>query len=260
MAADLRGLPREQFVIASKGGLRSTGTGLLRDSSPRWLHDGVEASLRSLDTDYIDLYQVHWPDPSTAFDESATALGKLVADGKVRHVGVSNFDVPQMEAFSATLPVETLQPPCNLFRRDIESELLPYAEAADIGVLVYGPLAHGLLGGHLGPETRFAPDDWRSRSPMFHGDVFQRNLHAVERLRRLADAELGVTLAQLAIGWTLANPAVDVAIVGTRDPRHVDESVAAAELELELDNAVLALIDQIMREAVPVAGPSPEGM
>jgi hypothetical protein len=213
-----------------------------------------------LDTDYIDLYQVHWPDPSTAFDESATALGKLVADGKVRHVGVSNFDVPQMEAFSATLPVETLQPPCNLFRRDIESELLPYAEAADIGVLVYGPLAHGLLGGHLGPETRFAPDDWRSRSPMFHGDVFQRNLHAVERLRRLADAELGVTLAQLAIGWTLANPAVDVAIVGTRDPRHVDESVAAAELELELDNAVLALIDQIMREAVPVAGPSPEGL
>ena len=110
----------------------------------------MEASLRALATDYIDLYQVHWPDPATPFEETAEALAKLVADGKIRHVGVSNFDVEQMEAFSATLPVETLQPPYHLFRRDIEADVLPYTAANDIGVLVYGPLAHGLLGGHLG--------------------------------------------------------------------------------------------------------------
>jgi aryl-alcohol dehydrogenase-like predicted oxidoreductase len=258
LAAALRGLPREQIIIATKGGLRVTDGGLERDSSPRWIREGVEASLRSLDTDYIDLYQVHWPDPSTPLDETATVLGKLVADGKVLHVGVSNFDVRQMEDFSSVLPVETMQPPYHLFRRGIESDLLPYATENNIGVLVYGPLAHGLLGGHLGPETRFAPDDWRSKSPAFQGDTFRRNLRVVDRLRKLATDELGITLAQLAIGWTLANPAVDVAIVGTRDPFHVDETVAAAELRL--DDAVLIEIAEIMHDAVSVTGPSPEGM
>ena len=118
----------------------------------------------ALATDYIDLYQVHWPDPATPLAETAEALAKLVADGKIRHVGVSNFDVAQMEAFSATLPVETLQPPYHLFRRAIEAEVLPYTAAHDIGVLVYRPLAHGLLGGHLGPDTQFAPGDWRTRT------------------------------------------------------------------------------------------------
>ena len=258
LAAALHGLPRERFIIATKGGLRATASGLERDASARWIREGVEASLRSLDTDYIDLYQVHWPDPSTPLDETATALGKLVADGKVLHVGVSNFDVRQMEEFSSALPVETMQPPYHLFRRGIESDLLPYAADNNIGVLVYGPLAHGLLGGHLGPETQFAPDDWRSKSPAFQGDTFRLNLHTVDRLQKLATDELGITLAQLAIGWTLANPAVDVAIVGTRDPLHVDETVAAADLHL--DDTVLAEIAEIMRDAVSVAGPSPEGM
>ncbi len=153
MAAALRELPREKLVIATKGGLRPSGDGVARDASPAWIRQGVESSLRALATDYIDLYQVHWPDPATPFEETAEALAKLIADGKIRHVGVSNFDVAQMEAFSATLPVETLQPPYHLFRRDIEAEVLPYTAAHDIGVLVYGPLAHGLLGGRLGPDT-----------------------------------------------------------------------------------------------------------
>lgn len=255
LAAALGGRPREQLVLATKGGLRPTDTGLVRDSSPGWIRDGVEASLRALATDYIDLYQLHWPDPVTPFEETADALGKLVADGKVRHVGVSNFDVEQMEAFSAALPVETLQPPYHLFRRDIETDVLPYTAANDIGVLVYGPLAHGLLGGRLGTDTRFAPEDWRSNSPMFHGEAYRRNLQSVADLRGLAD-QLGVTLAQLAIGWVLANPAVDVAIVGTRDPDHIDEALAAAELDF--DDEVMGRIDRIMVDATPVAGPSPE--
>ncbi len=157
-------MPREKVVIATKGGLRPLGNGVVRDASPTWIREGVESSLRALATDYIDLYQVHWPDPATPLAETAEALAKLVADGKIRHVGVSNFDVAQMEAFSATLPVETLQPPYHLFRRAIEAEVLPYTAAHDIGVLVYRPLAHGLLGGHLGPDTQFAPGDWRTRT------------------------------------------------------------------------------------------------
>jgi aryl-alcohol dehydrogenase-like predicted oxidoreductase len=256
LAAALRGLPRDQLVIATKGGLRPTTNGLIRDSSASWIRAGVDSSLRALATDYIDLYQVHWPDPLTPFEQTAEELAKLIADGKIRHAGVSNFDADQMEQFSATLPVETLQPPYHLFRRDIEPEVLPYTAAQHIGVLVYGPLAHGLLGGRLGPDTRFAPDDWRSKSAIFHGDAYERNLRAVAALSQLATHELGITLPQLAIAWTLANPAVHVAIVGTRDPDHIDGAVAAAEIDL--DDAVMQRIDQIMVDAIPVTGPSPE--
>jgi len=258
LAAALRQLPRHQIVIATKGGLRPEGAGIVRDASAEWIRQGVEASLRALGTDYVDLYQVHWPDPATPFEETADALAKLVADGKILHVGVSNFDVGQMQAFSATLPVETLQPPYHLFRREIEADVLPYAAANDIGVMVYGPLAHGLLSGHIAAGTEFDPDDWRSKSPAFHDNSFGRNLGVVDRLRQLAQEELGITLAQLAVAWTLHNPAVHVAIVGTRDPSHVDEALTAADLDL--DDEVMQRIDRIMTEAVPVGGPSPEGM
>ena len=257
LSAALRGVPREQVIIATMGGLRPTDAGLVRDASARWIREGVDASLRALGTDYVDLYHLHWPDPATPFDESAEALAKLIAGGKLRHVGVSNFDVEQMETFAVTLPAETLQAPYDLFRRDIEAEVLPYAEAHDIGVLVYGPLAHGLLSGSLGLGTRFARDDWRSRSPMFQGHTYPRNLRVVAELGALA-TELGFTLPQLAIAWTLAHPAVHVAIVGTRDRDHVDEALAASAMDL--DDEVIQRIDALMVDAVPVAGPSPEGM
>jgi aryl-alcohol dehydrogenase-like predicted oxidoreductase len=182
----------------------------------------------------------------------------MVAEGKVRHVGVSNFGSEEMDAFSATLPVETLQPPYHLFRRDIEREILPYTTSHDIGVLVYGPLAHGLLGGRLSADHRFAPDDWRARSAVFRGEPFRRNLEVVAALEQLARDDLGVPVSRLAMAWTLANPAVDVAIVGTRSPAHVDDAVAAADLEL--DHQVLGRIDDIMRDAVSVGGPSPESV
>ena len=138
LSAALRGVPREQVVIATKGGLRLTDGGLVRDASARWIREGVDASLRALGTDYVDLYQVHWPDPATPFDETAEVLARLIAEGKIRHAGVSNFDAGQMETFRVTLPAETLQAPYDLFRRDIEAGVLPYTEAHDVGVLVYG--------------------------------------------------------------------------------------------------------------------------
>ena len=259
LARALNGRNRAELVIATKGGLRPVPEGgITRDASPAWIRAGVEASLTALDTDYIDLYQLHWPDPATPFEATAGELAKLVADGKIRHVGVSNFDAEQMESFSATLPVETLQPPYHLFRRDIEASVLPYTAAHDIGVLVYGPLAHGLLGGHLRPGTTFAEGDWRGQSEVFTGESFARNLSAVAALEKLARDELGTSVSRLAVAWTLASPAVHVAIVGTRDPAHVDDGVAAADLKL--DDQVLARIDAIMQTAGLAAGPSPESV
>ena len=258
LAAALGQLPREELVIATKGGLRPTGHGVVRDASPAWIRQGVDASLQALDTEYIDLYQVHWPDPATPFEETAGALHDMIDQGKIRHVGVSNFDAVQMEAFSATLAVETLQPPYHMFRRDIEADVLAYTQMNDIGVLVYGPLGHGLLGGGLRADTPFAPEDWRAKSPLFQGESYERNLRRAAQLRELANQGLGITLAQLAIAWTLANPAVDVAIVGTRDPDHVEEAMAAAEIDL--DDEVMQRINRIMIGAAAVSGPSPESV
>jgi aryl-alcohol dehydrogenase-like predicted oxidoreductase len=236
---------RDQVVIATKGGLRMTDSGLVRDASPEWLRQGVDASLTALGIDHIDLYQVHWPDPKIPAAETAGALRELVAEGKIDHVGVSNYDAQQMAEFAKTLPVETLQPPYHLFRREIEDEVLPYSREHNIGVLVYGPLAHGLLTGALTEHTTFASDSYR------------QNLAVVRALDKFA-ADRGMTISQLAIAWTLANPAVQVAIVGARQAKHVQDSLAAADLSLS--TADLAAIDNIMASATPVAGPSPEGM
>ncbi len=238
LARALHGRPRDEVVIATKGGLRpSASGGVERDASPEWIRRGVDESLRALGTDRVDVYQIHWPDPRTPPEETAVALAGLVAAGKIRHVGVSNFDVEQMEAFSATLPVETLQPAYHLFRRDIEAEILPYARAQGIGVLVYGPLAHGLLSGVLTAESSFAADDWRSKRAVFRGEPYRRNLRIVSALVRFAELELGTSVSRLAVAWALANPAVHVAIVGTRNPKHIDD---------------------LVRDEVPVGGPSPE--
>ena len=149
----------------------------------------------------------------------------------------------------------SLQPPYHLFRRDIEEEILPYCQEHGIGVLVYGPMAHGLLSGNMTPDQEFSEDDWRSQSNLFQGENFRRNLEVVEELKRFAD-ETNHTVAQLAIAWTLANPAVDVAIVGTRRPDHIEGTTPAAELDLSEDD--LREINNIMQGAVMVGGPSPD--
>jgi aryl-alcohol dehydrogenase-like predicted oxidoreductase len=252
----LKGM-REDLVIATKGGLRMEGDHLLRDASAHWLRQGVEQSLRNLGVDYIDLYQVHWPDPNTPVEETAEALDQLVREGKIRFVGVSNHNVEQMKAFEQTRKLDALQPPYSLFRREIEQEILPYTSAQGIGVLVYGPLAHGLLAGSYTPQTTFASDDWRSKSEIFHGEIFQRNLAVGERLKLLAERE-GMTVAQLAIAWVLARPTVDVAIIGARTPAQLAQTAQAGGIHLT--QATLSEIEYIMREAVPIGGPAPEGM
>jgi aryl-alcohol dehydrogenase-like predicted oxidoreductase len=248
---------REDVVVATKGGLRMDGTTLVRDAGAAWLRKGVELSLRNLRTDYIDLYQVHWPDPATPAEETAAALTTLVQEGKIRHVGVSNFDATEMEHLRRFAPVQALQPPYHLFHRDIEAHILPYCARHDIGVLAYGPMAHGLLAGKMTRATLFASDDWRSHSPDFTGDRFLHNLAIVDELRRFATRR-DISLPELAVAWTLSHPAVDVATVGAHRPDQLGGSVGAADVKLT--DADRAEIDTIMAQSVPMHGPSPEGM
>jgi aryl-alcohol dehydrogenase-like predicted oxidoreductase len=248
---------RDEVVVATKGGLRREGDRLVRDASPAWLRKGVDASLDALGVDVIDLYQVHWPDANTPFAETAGTLAELVEEGKIRHAGVSNFDADQMEAFAKEGPLETLQPPYHMFRRASEAAVLPYCRVHDIGVVVYGPLAHGLLTGVMHSSTMFAADDWRSESLDFTGDTFRRNLAVVDHLKQFA-AGRDLSLPALALAWTLANPAVDAAIVGTRNPAHLTDTVKAVDVQLSLED--LAEIDRILADSAPVRGPSPEGM
>jgi aryl-alcohol dehydrogenase-like predicted oxidoreductase len=247
-------LHRDDVIVATKGGLRPTDAGVERDSSPEFLREGVEESLRHLGVEAIDLYQVHWPDAKVPFEETGAALAQLKREGKIRHVGVSNFDAAQMEELSRAVEVETLQPPYHLFNRAIEKDPLPWCREHDVGVLVYGPLAHGLLSGRF-DRSALDDADWRREHPMFSGEEAERNLEAVERLGRFAE-ERGCTVAQVAVAWTLAQPGVHVAIVGARRPDHVEGIAPAADIELSGED--LAEIEELMAPAAQVAGPRPD--
>ena len=248
---------RESIVIATKGGLRKDGGVPVRDSSPSALRRDLEGSLRDLGTDYVDIYQVHWPDPATPITTTAETLDAFVREGLIRKVGVSNYDPRQMTEFQQVRPIDTLQPPYHLFRRDIEATILPFAREHGIGVLVYGPMAHGLLSGRMTEATTFAADDWRSKSDLFVGEAFRRNLAIVRDLTELA-ARHDATVAQLAIAWTLANPAVNVAIVGARSAEQIRQTEPAADLRLSPEE--MAQIELILRGEVAVGGPAPEAM
>jgi aryl-alcohol dehydrogenase-like predicted oxidoreductase len=247
---------RNEIVIATKGGLNYSTGELRRDSSPEWLRRGVERSLEALGVDHIDIYQVHWPDRDVSFGETAEVLQALVEEGLIRHVGVSNFSAEEMREFSQTRPVETLQPSLSLFRREIEDEILPYCAQENIGVLVYGPLAHGLLTGAMSADMTFATGDWRGAHAEFRGSDFRRNLEVADRLRVFAEETFDCTLAQLAVAWVLSRPGVHSAIVGTRQAKHLEDAVAATEIELS--DTDLERIDEIAGDATPLVGVTPE--
>jgi aryl-alcohol dehydrogenase-like predicted oxidoreductase len=202
----------------------------------------AEASLERLRTDAIDLYQIHWPDPDRDIEEGWAALAELKEQGMVRHIGVSNFDVEQLERVQQIAPVETLQPPYSLIEREAEAELLPFAEREGIGVIVYSPMGSGLLTGRMTRERIEAmpENDWRKRDPSFQEPELSRHLQLVERLRVVADRH-HTTPGAVAVAWTLQNPAVDGAIVGFRRPDQVDAILAGAELGHELEPELDAL-------------------
>jgi aryl-alcohol dehydrogenase-like predicted oxidoreductase len=192
-----------------------------------------EDSLRRLQTDIIDLYQIHWPNPEGDIEEGWTAMAELKEEGKVRHIGVSNFDVSQMERANAIAPVETLQPPYNMLNRRVEDEILPYCAESDIGVIVYSPMRSGLLTGKMTRErvANLPSDDWRRNSEDFQEPRLSRNLELVALLEEIGGSH-GKSPAEVAIVWTLRHPAVTAAIVGGRRPDQVDGIIGAAEFRL----------------------------
>jgi aryl-alcohol dehydrogenase-like predicted oxidoreductase len=233
----LAGLEQRPYVFTKaslvEGPGRSVVHSLKRDSILREAY----ASLERLGIDAIDLYQIHWPVPERDIEEGWAALAELKEQGLVRHIGVSNFDVPQLQQISRLAPVETLQPQYSLVARDAEATTLPYAEQEGIGVIVYSPMGSGLLSGRMTRERieKLPEDDWRKRDPRFNEPQLSRHLALVARLERIADRR-GTTPGAVAVAWALRNPAVDGAIVGFRRPDQVGPILAAAELELGDDD------------------------
>jgi aryl-alcohol dehydrogenase-like predicted oxidoreductase len=219
------------FTKASlvEGPGRTVVHSLKRDSI---LHE-AEASLKRLGIDAIDLYQIHWPIPDHDIEEGWAAFAELQEQGVVRHIGVSNFSVAQLRRAEEIAPVETVQPQYSLIDRDAEAQLLPFVEREAIGVLVYSPMASGLLTGAM-TRSRIAqlPDDWRAQDPRFQEPDLSHHLALVQRLRSVADRH-STTPGAVAIAWALRNPAVDGAIVGFRHPSQVDPLVGAGDLRLD---------------------------
>ena len=206
-----------------------------------------EESLRRLQTDVIDLYQIHWPRPDEYIEEGWEAMAELKDEGKVRHIGVSNFDVSQMERIGEIAPVETLQPPYNMLNRGVEEEILPYCEEHDIGVIVYSPMRSGLLTGKMTRERieNLPSDDWRRNNSDFQEPRLSKNLELVELLEEIGEQH-GRSPGEVAIAWTLRHQAVTAAIVGGRRPDQVDGIIGAAELRLSEDE--LDRIEVFLRE------------
>jgi aryl-alcohol dehydrogenase-like predicted oxidoreductase len=229
----LQGVAERPYVFTKcsllEGAGRSVVHSLKRDSILR----EADSSLRRLGLDAIDLYQIHWPVPAAEIEEGWAALAELKEQGSVRHIGVSNFDVEQLRRIQQIAPVETLQPQYSLIARDIEREILPFAEREGIGVIAYSPMGSGMLSGAMTRErVESLPDeDWRKRDTAFNEPELSRNLQLVERLKAVAD-RYDTTPGAIAVAWTLRNPVVDGAIVGFRGPDQVDPIMPAASLEL----------------------------
>jgi len=239
----IQGYPREELIIASKTGLdHDEARPFFRNCSREHVIRTIDESLSRLRTEYIDLHQIHWPDPDTPLEETMEAMVEIQQAGKVRHIGVSNFDADLMEGALKATKIASLQPPYNLFRRGIETDILPFCREHGIGVIVYSPLAKGLLTGKFKGDETFPENDVRRHNPQFHGEEFEKNAAMVERLRPIAE-KYGKTRAQLAIRWILEQPGISAAIVGAKRPSQVEDNAGASGWRLsEEDMAEMAEI------------------
>ncbi len=232
VALALRTWSGSRPYVFTKCGLRWDEQGYVhRSLSPASIRQECEDSLRRLNVDVIDLYQIHWP--TEELEEGWSAMARLQKEGKVRWIGVSNFNVEEMRRAQAIAPLTSLQPPYSLVRREIEQEILPYCRSEELGVIVYSPMASGLLTGAMTRERADAlsASDWRSRDIEFQEPRLSKNLALVERLREIGERH-GRPPGQIAIAWTLRNPTVTGAIVGARNAKQVEGNVGAADLSL----------------------------
>lgn len=219
---------------------------IYRSLKAKSLEEELEASLRRLQVETIDLYQVHWPDPEGELEEGWETLARFQKQGKVRYIGVSNFSVEQMKRAQKIAPITSLQPPYSMLRRGIEAEILPFCEQNHIGVINYSPMVSGLLTGKMTAEriARMPADDWRKHSANFNEPKLSKNLELVELLREIGRAH-GVEPGVVAIAWTLRKPAVTGAIVGARRPDQVDGILPAATFRLR--EAEIGRIEEFLK-------------
>ena len=238
---------RDKVVIATKVGLEWKDGNVFRNASRGRIMREIEDSLRRLRTDYIDVYQVHWPDPLVAVEETAAAMQTLFRQGKIRAIGVSNFSVEQMQQFRSVAPLHVLQSPYNLFERGIEADLLPYCRKNNIATFGYGALCRGLLSGRMRSDTAFGGDDLRRTDSKFIQPRFAQYLSAVQRLDRLAQERFGQHVIQLAVRWML-DQGVTTALWGARHPDQLQPVDAVTGWRL--DASTKAEIDRILRETI----------
>ena len=243
----VKGYPREKVVIATKCGMRwDTEEGsepwpqkdnegrdvvIRKNAKPQSIVHECEQSLRRLGVDAIDVYQIHWPDVSTRPEESLAAMGKLLTQGKIRAIGVSNYDAEWLRRGMTAAPLHSLQPPYSLIQRGIEKEVLPFCREHNVGVIVYSPMERGLLAGTVPPERQFAPGDHRAKHKFFTPENRRRVTDALARVKPIADRH-GASYAQLVINWTFAEPGVTAAIVGARNAEQATHNAGAMRFEL----------------------------
>ena len=244
----LAGGRRDAALIATKVGIDWTSGKILRNSSPQRLRQELEDSLRRLRTDVIDIYQVHWPDESVPIEETARTLDAFRREGKIRAIGFSNFSPAQMDRFRKAAPLATVQPPYNLFEREIEADVLPYAEQHGLVVLAYGALCRGLLAGKITATTRFEGDDLRKSDPKFQPPRLGQYLEAVARLDRLARERFGKSVLELAVRWLLDRSDKTIALWGARRPDQLEP--VKEVMGWRLDTGTMDEIDRILAETI----------
>jgi aryl-alcohol dehydrogenase-like predicted oxidoreductase len=240
---------RQEMVIATKAGLDWSNGKPFRNASAKRIVTELEDSLRRLRTDYIDIYQVHWPDSCVPFEETASALHQLYKQGKIRAIGVSNFSSEEIYEFVRFAPLHTVQPPYNIFERDIEDRVLPYCVKMNVSVLAYGALCRGLLGGGITSESRFRPEDVRSLDPKFQMPSLEQYAKAVKRLDAFANGQLGKSVLELSLRWLLDRPGVTAALWGVRTVEQLKPLPNI--LDWHLDPESMEIIDGIIRTYVP---------
>ncbi len=239
---------RDDVLVATKCGVAWTmdpAFQIWREASAEYITAAVDRNLLALGIDTIDLYQVHWPVKSVSADETMGAMRDLKQAGKIRAIGVSNYDADDLAAAGAAGPLDGFQVGYHLMRRDIERAELPWCGANEVGVLAYGPLAHGLLTGKMNAATTFAPDDWRHDSELFADDAFPERIAVADELTRIADASgRAGGVAELAVAWVLRRPEVTSAIIGARDAAQATANAQLAARPLADDEA--AAIEDVL--------------
>jgi aryl-alcohol dehydrogenase-like predicted oxidoreductase len=238
---------RDKVQIATKVGLAWQDDTVYRDSRPARIREEIETSLRRLRTDVIDLYQVHWPDLQTPIAETARTLEDLRREGKIRAIGVSNYSPAQMEVFRTAATLDAVQPPYNLFERDIEADVLPYAKATGLAVVSYGALCRGLLSGKMSTASRFTGDDLRKVDPKFQGERYRHYLAAVDELSQLAHERFDKSVLALAVRWVL-DQGPTIALWGARHPGQLDPIGDIGGWHI--DAATMGEIDTILKRCI----------